>query len=695
MSKKSIGTGITRLLFGLKGKDLKVIPFNEMTPRQFEELDRFLGKVGFLLASDSFKLTKQQANYIENQIRQLDLYRERIMPGKNPDFKDFIPRDNLGIPGTDKAKDFKGFKPKIIPGGKDKTRPGNIDYNKMSEFLGVKLRGDETFEELLEIEKRMKNKDPEDFAGGGLVNLIAKMQAKFGKKAITTADKIARPESALNREMFGEFNERMNRRILDVEETPSGFKLSREKLLKNFPEIDEKMADEIMTLDRDLQLRVITMLKDRRKNPEAYDKLLMEKGDTLDFQGEFDRSVRRSKNAGGGLATMFRPKREEFIFGGGVGFKNLIKSLAKKQGVDKPSDVLKKGNPKSQVPKRAKPFVSDKDMADMNLLRIQQLENKLELLKTGRSLLANRDNFPPQFREVGDDMIRMMMPPEMKQMLKGSTVESLDREILQIENVLKNLKVGRDKRALNADGGLATMFRPRLKDGGPPNPGRRTFMKLMAGLASIPIVGKLFKPAATVSKVVPLKNTTTTMPTWFPDFVDKMVTKNVGNKIDADVTLYKDKQLPDVELYKYDDGRIEVQGKNGYDAEYDISYTPPGVEVLDYQTGKAVKTAGDFEASDTVYRMTDPDGGFDVDGEVVDNVDEILGGSSTKLEGYAKGTNKEKYTIGQRRIDEAEAIGDRADDITPYKDVDPTDFVDPEDVQDFAKGGLATMFRKK
>ena len=80
--------------------------------------------------------------------------------------------------------------------------------------------------------------------------------------------------------------------------------------------------------------------------------------------------------------------------------------------------------------------------------------------------------------------------------------------------------------------------------------------------------------------------------------------------------------------------------------------------------------------------MTDPDGGFDADGEVVSSVDEILGGSSTKLEGYAKGTNKEKYTIGQRRIDEAEAIGDRADDVTPYKDMDPTDF---------AKGGLAYM----
>ena len=156
--------------------------------------------------------------------------------------------------------------------------------------------------------------DPDAMATGGRVgfsagSLTAKgilklMQSKFGKDTMKMADEIDRPESALNRDMFGEFNERVNRKILDVEKTPPGFKLSREKLLKNFPEIDENMADEIMTLDRDLQLRVIAMLKDRRKNPEAYDKLLMEKGDTLDFQGEFDRSVQRDKNAGGGLSYL-------------------------------------------------------------------------------------------------------------------------------------------------------------------------------------------------------------------------------------------------------------------------------------------------------------------------------------------------------------------------------------------------------
>ena len=156
--------------------------------------------------------------------------------------------------------------------------------------------------------------DPDAMATGGRVgfsagSLTAKgilklMQSKFGKDTMKMADEIDRPESALNRDMFGEFNERMSRKILDVEKTPPGFKLSRERLLKNFPEIDEDFADEIMTLDRDLQLRVIAMLKDRRKNPEAYDKLLMEMGDTLDFQGEFDRSVQRSKNAGGGLSYL-------------------------------------------------------------------------------------------------------------------------------------------------------------------------------------------------------------------------------------------------------------------------------------------------------------------------------------------------------------------------------------------------------
>ena len=52
------------------------------------------------------------------------------------------------------------------------------------------------------------------------------------------------------------------------------------------------------------------------------------------------------------------------------------------------------------------------------------------------------------------------------------------------------------------------------------------------------------------------------------------------------------------------------------------------------------------------------------------------------LEGYSKGTGKAKYTKGQRRIDEADAMNERADEIALDYDHD-----------DFAKGGLAGVLK--
>ena len=98
---------------------------------------------------------------------------------------------------------------------------------------------------------------------------------------------------------------------------------------------------------------------------------------------------------------------------------------------------------------------------------------------------------------------------------------------------------------------------------GPKDPGRRTFIKLMAGIASLPILGKFFKFGA-APKVVKLSNTTTKMPEWFPSFVDKAFEKGIAKKIDADITEVDIPELPSVKVRKYDDGRIEVEGKNGY-----------------------------------------------------------------------------------------------------------------------------------
>ena len=167
--------------------------------------------------------------------------------------------------------------------------------------------------------------------GVGLMNLINK---KFGKGTMTTADKIAQPEKTIQQRIM-EFEARNKpdaitikpRQILDVPPMPAGFKLSREKLKKNYPELDKDMIDQIMELDKDMQGTVLTMLKNRRKNPDAYDKLLETKGDTLEFQEAFDEVTRKSNNAdggrigfskGGGLLKLFKflnpkPKKPETV----------------------------------------------------------------------------------------------------------------------------------------------------------------------------------------------------------------------------------------------------------------------------------------------------------------------------------------------------------------------------------------------
>ena len=68
---------------------------------------------------------------------------------------------------------FIGFKPEIVKDTKkvkDKTRSGKINYEVMENFLGTKLRGNESFDELLEIERKAKaKKPPEDKADGGRI----------------------------------------------------------------------------------------------------------------------------------------------------------------------------------------------------------------------------------------------------------------------------------------------------------------------------------------------------------------------------------------------------------------------------------------------------------------------------------------------------------------------------------------------
>lgn len=599
MSKKSIGSGITRLLFGLGKKEMKVIPYNEMTPEQFEQLDRFLGKVGVAVANDTVSLTKQQSEYILDQVRQLDLYRKNMM--RDPDLVRVDKMTELKDP------EFKGFTPKVIEGGKGKTKPGKINYDKMEKFLGVKLRGDETFDELLEIERKNKIKkfeqdndraledlvddaggtkegaefddEPFDAAGGGLVSLIEKLRRRFGKKAITTADKIDRPAKAKLKKEFEAFEERIGNR-----------RLTEDELDELYEEFDEAVPYPMETVaDRD--------------------KFLKEQKDYKD--------------------AMFRDYKAGKL---------------------------------------------DPQPGEVSRGRLKQLQDKLEEAEmSGDKRLITQDEM-----EELDFLEKKFRKEDLD--VKAQVGRDMTQEEIEELKTLSDMDY--------AEGGIATMFRPKLKDGGPPNPGRRTFLKLMAGLASIPVVGKLFKPATKVAKIVPLKNTTTAMPDWFPSFVEKMTIRNAGNKIDADLTVFEDPKLPGVKVYKNDDGRIAVEGQNEYYANYEINYTPPGYELIDETTGKAVKTKGEFEAIDA-DPIADYDGSIaDYEPRTLESVDGIMSSDARRMEGYAKDVDPNKLPMksGEGQVIENEVRAEQAMDIARDE---------ADEIDNFAKGGLATMFRKK
>jgi len=117
-----------------------------------------------------------------------------------------------------------------------------------------------------------------------------------------------------------------------------------------------------------------------------------------------------------------------------------------------------------------------------------------------------------------------------------------DEQILVGEQLLKNLKT--KGRKLNAYGGIAGMLgEPTYADGGRTgfkgkkfDPTKRTFMKVAAGLATLPIVGKYFKwlkPFAKTSKVL-TSASEITQPAYLGSLIEvikaKGVIKEIGKK---------------------------------------------------------------------------------------------------------------------------------------------------------------------
>ena len=281
---------------------------------------------------------------------------------------------------------------------------------------------------------------------------------------------------------------------------------------------------------------------------------------------------------------------------------------------------------------------------------------------------------------------------------RDAAPELTEEGIMQLENILKNMKTGgKTGRDLNASGG-----RIGFKDG--PGMTRRTFLKIFAGLASIPIVGKIVKPLkfAKGVKNVPIIKTENVAgkPEWFDSLVNKVIVEG------DDVTKkFATGERQSIHQKTLDDGsvvRVTEEIDDGViRGEYESSENVFGDPVqMQYKKPLpdegAPDPAAEFTTAESgpVGRSAGPED-YEID------IDEV-GGTSirdldsdvSKLKEYATGkkpTIKEMMQ-NKRRKDKARAITEDTDGAISDAVVRRQgDYTDDDFSPDFASGGIASM----
>ena len=191
------------------------------------------------------------------------------------------------------------------------------------------------------------------------------------------------------------------------------------------------------------------------------------------------------KKAEGGLMRLG-------MFAGGTPLRRLLQYLAGTSG-KKGSENLKDLNVSDQLK-----FFAEKQGFSPDQAKIEYLEQVLDTLKKDRDLIKSVE--PSATKNELENMASKAFRESFVDMtqsgrFKGLTSDMIDKSILETETILKNLKTG--GRKPNAEGGL---MRLGFEKGSPPSKSRRNFLKLMGGLAALPVVGRFFKPAAKVAE---------------------------------------------------------------------------------------------------------------------------------------------------------------------------------------------------
>ena len=460
-------------------------------------------------------------------------------------------------------------------------------------------------------------------------------------------------------------------------------------------------------------------VKDMLNHWHRYKRMGKPKISKADFAAAFF----RENNADGGRIGYFMGSK---LPKGLATLRQMLNFMGKKSDkVKNPSDVLKMVNPKSLNMMLEDPKLQGKINVKEGILAtdtVKNFQNKMgedrvqlvkDMLSAAKNIRGADTNQLRLKNEMIEDMMKKgvdrQMAEEMATVMSRlaedmtgkfkDTPKLTDEGILELENILKNMETGnKPKRDLNADGG-----RIGLKDG----MNRRTFMKFLAGLASLPIVGKIVKPLKTVKGVknVPIIKTGDVpgKPEWFDQLVNKViiegddVTKRFATqdrqvvhmkKIDDETSVTVTQDLEDGSIMvDIDDPIRNVMGESGNDTSVTMMLKKGQADEI-----TKVKPADEFSFTENDMRnyMDGPDDYTTEFTENTVNRMKDLTSDLGKIKSYAtgKGPTMKQIVESKKRQDKvrfaedkpAEYAADRAPDID-YSDYD----------DGMASGGIAGM----
>jgi len=235
---------------------------------------------------------------------------------------------------------------------------------------------------------------------------------------------------------------------------------------------------------------------------------------------------------------------------------------------------------------------------------------------------------------------------------------------------------------------------------------RRTFLKLLGGFASIPIVGKIFKPlkvGKTVSKVPIIKTADVPgKPEWFDQLVNKVilegddVTKRFATqerqvvhmkKIDDETSVMVTQDLNDGSIMvDVDDPVRNVMGESGQDTSVQMML----------KKGQADETTKGTPADEFSFTENDMrnymDGPDDYTTEFTENTVNKMSDLTSdlgKIKSYAtgKGPTMKQIVESKKRKDKVAFAERNPSEYASERGPD----IDYSDYDDFASGGIAGM----